>query len=305
VTGAVIATTLAFAALFAAQLSIGVRPGDGILLLYVLPVTIAGVVLGMHAGTAACITALILCAAWDLASEADIRASAYAAGAVVFTVAGPLLGSLVDAVREAVRRERITERAFEDAEERLSRGFDLKEGLALIDTLTPAHRLPRINSTLAELSGYVRVDLAGLGFWDLLAPRGETSHEDLERLLTDEASAGPLEAAIRHRDGSRVACTLSRADERWRATGRYVMLHVEAAHVPKSKDGSGDTEGLTARECEILKLVAEGRSGPNIARELHVSPETVKSHLKSIYRKLDVADRASAVAMALRSNLIE
>jgi two-component system nitrate/nitrite response regulator NarL len=63
--------------------------------------------------------------------------------------------------------------------------------------------------------------------------------------------------------------------------------------------------GLSPRELEVLHLTAAGLSAPAIGRELHLSPETVKSHLKSVYDKLDVSDRAHAVAEAMRRGLLE
>ncbi|WP_445149565.1 LuxR C-terminal-related transcriptional regulator [Baekduia sp. Peel2402] len=62
---------------------------------------------------------------------------------------------------------------------------------------------------------------------------------------------------------------------------------------------------LSPRELEVLRLAAEGRSGPEIARQLFVSPSTIKTHFEHIYEKLGVGDRAGAVAYALRAGLIE
>jgi two-component system nitrate/nitrite response regulator NarL len=62
---------------------------------------------------------------------------------------------------------------------------------------------------------------------------------------------------------------------------------------------------LTPREREVLKLVAEGRSAPEIAERIHLSPATVKSHLQAIYEKLGVGERAAAVAEAMRRGLLE
>ncbi len=62
--------------------------------------------------------------------------------------------------------------------------------------------------------------------------------------------------------------------------------------------------GLTKREAEVLQVVSEGYSNREIAEALYVSEETVKSHLKSLYRKLSVSDRAEAIALALREGLV-
>ena len=58
---------------------------------------------------------------------------------------------------------------------------------------------------------------------------------------------------------------------------------------------------LTPREREVLALVAVGTSNKGIARQLQVSPNTVKFHIAAILDKLDAATRAEAVAAALRS----
>lgn len=69
--------------------------------------------------------------------------------------------------------------------------------------------------------------------------------------------------------------------------------------------GGKDRPGLSPRELEILKHIAEGRSAPEIGRLIHLSPATVKSHLQSLYEKLGVSDRAAAVAESMRRGLLE
>jgi two-component system, NarL family, nitrate/nitrite response regulator NarL len=62
---------------------------------------------------------------------------------------------------------------------------------------------------------------------------------------------------------------------------------------------------LTDRESEILRLIADGKSFPEIARELYLGVTTVKTHVQHVYEKLGVSDRAAAVAEAFRKHLIE
>ncbi len=62
---------------------------------------------------------------------------------------------------------------------------------------------------------------------------------------------------------------------------------------------------LSAREGEILGLVAQGMTAPEIAGQLHLSPATIKSHLHNLYEKLGVSERAAAVAEAMRRGLLE
>jgi len=64
-------------------------------------------------------------------------------------------------------------------------------------------------------------------------------------------------------------------------------------------------EGLTQREIELLRLVAEGLSNKAIAQALSISENTVKYHLKNILQKLGVQNRAEAVAHALRAGLLK
>jgi len=62
---------------------------------------------------------------------------------------------------------------------------------------------------------------------------------------------------------------------------------------------------LTARERTVLALAADGNSTREIAHRLGVASATVKTHLQSIYHKLDAPDRASAVAVAIRRGMLE
>jgi two-component system, NarL family, nitrate/nitrite response regulator NarL len=65
------------------------------------------------------------------------------------------------------------------------------------------------------------------------------------------------------------------------------------------------TTVLSPREGEVLEFLAAGLSAPQIARELHLSPSTVKTHLQRLYARLEVSDRAAAVAEGMRRGLIE
>lgn len=62
---------------------------------------------------------------------------------------------------------------------------------------------------------------------------------------------------------------------------------------------------LTPRELEVLTLAAHGRSGPEIAEQLVVSPATVKTHFSNLHGKLGVPNRTAAVARALKLGLID
>lgn len=62
-------------------------------------------------------------------------------------------------------------------------------------------------------------------------------------------------------------------------------------------------EKLTKRELEVLKLLAVGMYNKGVADELHISERTVKNHVSSIFKKIDVSDRTQAAVFAIRNNL--
>ncbi len=70
----------------------------------------------------------------------------------------------------------------------------------------------------------------------------------------------------------------------------------------RAPDSSG--ANLTEREREVIALIAQGNTNAEIAKELYLSPHTVKEHTSSIYRKLGVRNRAEAVKAAQRLGLI-
>ena len=76
-----------------------------------------------------------------------------------------------------------------------------------------------------------------------------------------------------------------------------------AAEIRRRAEPSGPT--LSAREREVLKLIADGGSIPMIAKTLFLAPSTVKTHVQRLYEKLGVGDRAAAVAEAMRRGLLE
>jgi DNA-binding NarL/FixJ family response regulator len=68
----------------------------------------------------------------------------------------------------------------------------------------------------------------------------------------------------------------------------------------EKKDGKESGPGLTAREIEILQCITEGKGNKDIAAALFISIETVKSHVKHIYKKLNVNNRVDAARVALK-----
>jgi DNA-binding NarL/FixJ family response regulator len=78
-------------------------------------------------------------------------------------------------------------------------------------------------------------------------------------------------------------------------------------HELRQSEPSPDDEAervITKREEEVLQLIADGCSTPEVAAQLYISQKTVKNHLASIYQKLDARDRTQAVLQAVRMGII-
>jgi DNA-binding NarL/FixJ family response regulator len=95
--------------------------------------------------------------------------------------------------------------------------------------------------------------------------------------------------------------TLLRAIERIAKGEGYI----DPALMPAFLSGKEGTDMLTAREREILQLLADGMSNADVAAKLFISQETVKSHVRHILTKLEADTRTHAVAIALRDSIID
>ncbi len=82
--------------------------------------------------------------------------------------------------------------------------------------------------------------------------------------------------------------------------GRVAMT---AARLQSGEFWPGARTGLTQRESEVLGLMVRGLSNRAIALRLSIGEDTVKTHARAVYRKLEVSDRAQAVALALREGI--
>jgi DNA-binding NarL/FixJ family response regulator len=96
------------------------------------------------------------------------------------------------------------------------------------------------------------------------------------------------------------------------ATAEYLALvdritapapHDAAPPSPPAGRAPAPHGKLTARELEVLRLVAQGLTNAQVARALTVTPRTINAHLTSIYGKLDVTSRAGAIRYALERHL--
>lgn len=140
--------------------------------------------------------------------------------------------------------------------------------------------------------------------------RAEFHHLDLRRIIPRAIPAkyrlacavAPSEQLVVGIAFHRVEVPFAEADRAVLALLRAPMtsaLHrAQARHEATASHAAG--LDLSARERQVIDLVAAGRTNAAIAHVLAVSPRTVEKHLEHIYRKLRVADRAAAVAHAMR-----
>jgi len=94
------------------------------------------------------------------------------------------------------------------------------------------------------------------------------------------------------------ACRLETDDIIGLANSRQMLRFVDYAYLEAAR------VKLTERERDVLTLLVAGRAIKEIADDLIISPDTVSTHLKSIYKKLEVGSRAEAVAEALKRRLV-
>ena len=103
------------------------------------------------------------------------------------------------------------------------------------------------------------------------------------------------------------AVVAAQGEEVWAARGPVTMLTTTPAgpsSVPHARKAPPYPNGLTEREVDVLRLVAEGLTDAQIAKELCIEPSTVNSHLKSIYSKIGVSSRSAATRWAIDHGLL-
>jgi DNA-binding NarL/FixJ family response regulator len=81
---------------------------------------------------------------------------------------------------------------------------------------------------------------------------------------------------------------------------KYVINHLQ----PPAPQNDRKNTNLSPREFEVLQLMVEGKTNVEIAEELYLSPNTIKTHVRGIMNKLSVDDRVQAAVTALRSGLV-
>lgn len=148
-----------------------------------------------------------------------------------------------------------------------------------------------------------------------LLARSAGEHDEARRALEDAVDllgrGGTVFEAARAR--LELAATLEAAGAKSRAAAEAekakraleeLGVQPPAQTSPTTARALPRADGLSRRELEVLRLVAQGRSNGAIARELHVSEFTVKRHVQNLLGKLGLPSRAAAAAYAARSGLV-
>lgn len=155
-------------------------------------------------------------------------------------------------------------------------------------------------------------------FAEVVDPDGRAEALADARRAIAERDKRPMETRVVRPDGAAVELAFNLVPESPRDTLRFVgalapVREVGAVEVGVARPPVSDTElerrqapeaPLSGREIEVLQLAADGLGVEAIASRLILSPATVKTHFQRAYGKLDVRDRAAAVASAMRLGLI-
>jgi PAS domain S-box-containing protein len=158
-----------------------------------------------------------------------------------------------------------------------------------------------VNGPYLELLGYRRQALLGRPVYEIVVGGPALTAEEWRVLIRGEQFDGTTD--LWRADGGKVRVRFAGHPEM--VTGRRLILVVALDSARGGRRMRSDAEqaegpgSLTPREREIVRLMAVGRNGPEIAAELHLSHNTVRTHARNAMGKLGARSRAQLVAMAL------
>jgi len=126
-----------------------------------------------------------------------------------------------------------------------------------------------------------------------------TSFQD-KSMVQEAIRAGAISYLLKNVDGDNLAAAIRSAN-----TGRGTLSPEVTRELISSEPTSNIGDDLTQRELEVLALMVEGLTNPEIAERLTISRATASSHVSHILHKLDVSNRAEAIVLAVRSKLVD
>lgn len=166
--------------------------------------------------------------------------------------------------------------------------------------LDEERRHVEVNGAYVQLLGYRPSDLIGRPVTELRADGAAVSPERWHAALRQKQFTGTIE--LLRADGGHV--TVEYAGHPEVVTGRQLVLFValRAARGARIRDDGPEPSvrvDLSQRELEVVKLLAEGYSGPEVANELQIAHNTVRTHTRNAMTKMSARSRAQLVAKAL------
>jgi len=166
--------------------------------------------------------------------------------------------------------------------------------------IDPEGTLVWLNPAAKELVG----DARGRRFTDVVAPEDRPKVRDtFARKILGTAAVTDFAVDVLRPDGSRARIEISSAP--LRAGHKIVGVFGLVSRPPEAQRQAARHLKLTPREVEMLRLLAQGASTDQIAETLHIARETVRNHVRSILRKLDVHSRLEAIAVARAEGLLD
>jgi DNA-binding NarL/FixJ family response regulator len=198
-------------------------------------------------------------------------------------------------LREGLRRS-MTDQGFDVVGE----ARDGEEAVRLAEELQPEVIL--MDVTMPEMDGVEACRQVRSEFPDVRVVM-LTMHADQE-VLASAIRAGASGYLVKDCSTEEIASAVRMA-----VSGETVLSPQLAASMlneVRKLDEKADDESrvITRREEEVLQLIADGCSTPEVAEQLFISQKTVKNHLASIYQKLDARDRTQAVLQAVRMGIV-
>jgi PAS domain S-box-containing protein len=166
--------------------------------------------------------------------------------------------------------------------------------------LDDERRHVEVNGAYVQLLGYRPSDLIGRPVYELRADHSATSEKRWQAALRRRQFTGTIE--LMRADGGHV--TVEYAGHPEIVTGRQLVLFValRVARGGRLRDDGQQAmvrADLSQREVEVVRLLAEGLSGPEVAEELRIAHNTVRTHTRNAMTKMNARSRAQLVAKSL------